>query len=116
SSSGDGTIRVWDVASVRLRRFPGHENPLHINRTNSPPISKGQKVIYGRSHAAVTAVSASKPFRAVWSRLEVIVEDESGKPVAWYPADIDCIAVHPSGRTWVGGTGTYLCLFSLEGG
>ncbi len=48
--------------------------------------------------------------------LETVVKaSATGQAVAWFPLALDHLATHPSGRTWAGGAGSYLCLITLEG-
>ena len=48
-----------------------------------------------------------------------VQQGTSLQPLAWFPEGIGSIAhicTHPSGRIWAGSVGSYLCLFTLEGG
>jgi hypothetical protein len=47
----------------------------------------------------------------------VILADPAAAPIACFPEPLEGkeSAAHPSGRTWAGGVGNYVCLFTLEG-
>jgi hypothetical protein len=48
--------------------------------------------------------------------LETVIESTAtGEAIAWFPIALESITTHPSGRTWAGSDGNYLCLFTLEG-
>jgi WD40 repeat protein len=93
--SDDGTVRVWDV-----------------------PSGACQKVYPGLGDVgAATAGVAQFPWLAWTHDLETVIEAaDSGQPVAWFPTALRRIAALPGGRAWAGTTGSYLCLFTLEGG
>jgi len=45
----------------------------------------------------------------------VIEPARSGDPIAWFPAAIEHITTHPSGRSWAGSAGNHVYLIELEG-
>jgi hypothetical protein len=48
--------------------------------------------------------------------LETVIEPASGgEAVAWFPAALDNITTHPSGRIWAGSVRNHLYLIRLEG-
>ena len=65
----------------------------------------------------IAAGAAAHPWRAIRRGLETVIERvRDGQAVAWFPAALDIIATHPSGRVWAGGVGNHLYLIRLEGG
>lgn len=91
------TVRVWDAESGSCLSITG----------------KGDVI-------AIVAGSQQFPWRAVrhpHSRaMETVIESSmSGEPVAWFSSSLYDITAHPSGRTWGGAGGNYVCLFTLEG-
>jgi WD40 repeat protein len=67
---------------------------------------------------AIAAGSQAFPLRAVARDLETAVERaDDGRAVSWFPVALSTIVTDPSDRcTWAGAAGSYLCLFTLEGG
>jgi WD40 repeat protein len=67
----------------------------------------------------IPARPAPSPACQLQSRGEetVIVADTATELIAYFPEPLEgegCTA-HPSGRTWAGAVGSYVCLFTLEG-
>jgi hypothetical protein len=55
-------------------------------------------------------------WRALRRSLETVIEPAAGgDPIAWFPAVLDNITTHPSGRSWAGSVGNHLYLIQLEG-
>jgi WD40 repeat protein len=94
SESADNSVRLWDAVT-----------------------GEGLKVLQGTIDPTGTGVSpVAFPWRAVVQGLETVVEDaHSSRAVAGLPVTLRDIVTHPSGRTWAGYLGNYLCLFTLEG-
>ena len=94
SGSDDDTVRVWDAASGDCL-----------------------EVIQGFGDVAAIAAPASVfPWRAMSRNLETVIEPASGgEAVAWFPAALEHLTTHPSGRIWAGSVGNHLYLIRLEG-
>lgn len=93
SGSADGTFRVWDVcggACLAVNAGRGDREPVSANRVQSP-------------------------WRVAVRGLETAIEAAAGE-AAWFSTTPGLIQGHPSGRSWAGAVGNYLCLFALEGG
>ena len=75
------------------------------------------EVIQGFGDVAAIAAPASVfPWRAMSRKWETVIEPASGgEAVAWFPAALDCITTHPSGRIWAGTVRNHLYLIRLEG-
>jgi WD40 repeat protein len=94
SGSDDKTVRVWDAASgACLEVIPGEGDV-----------------------SAIAAGAVAYPWRAVSRGQETVIERANdGQAVAWFPAALEHIATHPSGRVWAGSVGNHLYLIRLEG-
>jgi WD40 repeat protein len=90
----DRTVRLWDCASGDCL-----------------------EVIEGKTDlAALAAGPAAFPLRAVSPGLETVIESAAtGAVIAHWPVALTALTTHPGGRTWAGGAGTHLDLFTLEG-
>jgi uncharacterized protein (TIGR02996 family) len=68
------------------------------------------------------AIASGTPWPAFVRGPEVVVESaDTGEAVAWLPCALGFVSglkltTHPAGRTWAGGVGPHLYLFTLEGG
>ena len=87
-------MRVWDAASGECL-----------------------EVIQGSGDiASIAAAGKVFPWRAMSRNLETVIEPAGGgEAVAWFPAAMNPIATHPSGRIWAGSVGNHLYLIRLEG-
>jgi hypothetical protein len=66
--------------------------------------------------AAVAAAEEAFPWRAVSGNWEMVIEPGGGgEAVAWFPAAIRHITIHPSGRVWARVDKQSLDLIRLEG-
>jgi WD40 repeat protein len=133
----DTTIRVWDAkCGVQLLCIQGPREFLrdlgfsedgkrivarYFERLGKPETGEAH-VWKLRGLGDATAVTTrpgndgSGQFRAVCRKLETLIEVASiGEPLAWLAGGLQDVAAHPSGRTWAGSSGKYLCLFTLEG-
>jgi hypothetical protein len=64
---------------------------------------------------AVAAGTTVYPWRALARGPETVIERASdGHAVAWFPAPVDFIVAHPSGRAWAGAVNHQLYLIRLE--
>jgi WD40 repeat protein len=136
SSDDDTTVRVWDAASgaelAVLRGHTCHVGGVAFSPTGDRIVSEsfdhtvrvwdaasGQclEVIQGSGDVqAIAAGSQRFPLRALARGLDTVIERaDSGKPVAWFPVNLNAIVTHPSDRIWAGSAGNYLCLITLEG-
>jgi WD40 repeat protein len=95
SGSMDSTVRVWEArtgACLRVIRVPKDETEVDVKEP-------------------------AYPWRAAAQWPETVIKAVATRqPLAWFPEAVSDLATHPSGRTWAGGVGDYLCLFTLEGG
>jgi len=136
SGSADWAVRVWDAASgVELACLRGHKRSV-TSVTYSPD---GRRIVSG-SHddtvwvwdaasgecievmegsgdiAAIAAAGIVFRWRAMNRSLETVIEPAgSGEVVAWFPAAMDHITTHPSGRIWAGSVSNHLYIIRLEG-
>jgi hypothetical protein len=138
SGSHDETVRVWDAESGRaLACLRGHEYPVLSVAFDAAGrrIVSGQwdktvrvwdaesgvclELIPGKRDVMATAAGAtSYPWRALHRGFETVIERASdGQAVAWFPAALNHITTHPSGRIWAGSEseGHHLYLIRLEG-
>jgi hypothetical protein len=73
-----------------------------------------------RGHGDVAAIAAGVvrcPWRALARDQATVVQDAAtGNVVARFSEPLSRIVTHPSGQSWAGGMGSYLCLLGLEGG
>jgi WD40 repeat protein len=137
SGSGDRTVRVWDADSGReLACLRGHEGWVKSVRFNPDgcrivswsedatvrvwDVESGACLEEIRWRGEITASDAGavvSPWRAIQRGQETVIERASdGQAVAWFPAALDGIATHPSGRVWAGSVRSRLYLIRLEGG
>ena len=66
---------------------------------------------------AIAAPATVFPWRAMSRNLETVIEPASGgEAVAWFPAALEHLATHPSGRIWAGSVDKHVYLIRLEGG
>ena len=125
------TVRIWDAAFGMLLKFireSGDEPPIAAGATVLPwrnrvqglmeiqdPLS--ERAIQRRGDVlAIVAGAARLPWRALVRGLETVIETAaSGEAVAWYPAALESIITHPSGRVWAGSVASHLHLIRLEG-
>jgi WD40 repeat protein len=141
SGSWDKTVRVWDAASgAELARLDGHTDAVTsvaFDRSGARVVSasldrtvrvwgaaSGEclKVIHTLDSDYIQAIMEedpdSFPWRALSRDLETAIEPTAGgDPIAWFPADLQCITTHPSGRAWAGAErgGKHLYYIQLEG-
>ena len=94
SGSEDGTVRLWDAVNGEcVEILEGSGDVL-----------------------AVAAGAESYAWRAMARGLETAIEPAGGgMAVAWFPAELEIIATHPSGRIWAGSVSNHLYLIRLEG-
>jgi WD40 repeat protein len=94
SGARDETVRVWDAEGGECL-----------------------EVIQGRGDvAAIAAGPSSFPWRALPRGDGTAIEPASGaEPIAWFPAALDHITTHPSGRIWAGSVDKHLYIIQLEG-
>jgi hypothetical protein len=97
SASGDGTVRVWDAATGACL-----------------------EVIKGKGDVAAIAMGFNDardfPWRALNRGNETVIEPAAGgEPIGWFPAVLEYISTHPSGRMWAGSVGNHLYIIQLEG-
>jgi WD40 repeat protein len=97
SRSEDWTVRVWDADSGDCL-----------------------EVIQGQDDVAAIAKglggTGEFPWRALSRRDETVIEPAvGGEPIAWFPAQLDHITTHPSGRVWAGKVENHLYIIQLEG-
>ncbi|MFI5458011.1 MAG: DUF4062 domain-containing protein [Isosphaerales bacterium] len=137
SGSHDKTVRVWDADSgAELACLRGHEGPVE----NVVFDHEGRRIISGSwidktvrvwdaatgdcleviqgfgDVAAIAAPASVFPWRAMSRNLETVIEPASGgEAVAWFPAALEHLATHPSGRIWAGTVNNHLCIIKLEG-
>lgn len=136
SGAYDKTVRIWDACSGKeVACLKGHSggvgdvvfspDGLRIASRSWESVRVWDarngnclEVVQGSGDVrAIAAGSQAFPLRALARAVETVVEQaDTGKPVAWFPAYLRSIVTHPSGRTWAGAAGNYLCLISLEGG
>src|SRR5262249_47742774 len=136
SGSWDETVRIWDVTSgAELACLRGHQNVLGVSfsangrRFASASLDQTSwiwnlercecfEVIQGTGDLAALAFGLpSIPCRGLLRGSVTVIESASTmQTVAWFPFTLDRLATHPSGRIWAGSVGSYLCLFTLEGG
>ena len=123
SGSVDRTVRVWDADSGReLACLRGHEDWV----TSVAFDAAGRRIVSGSEDktvrvwdadsgvalevlpgtgdvVAIAAGDAAYPWRALGLGLETVIQRASGgQAVAWFPAALEDIATHPSGRLWAG--------------
>jgi WD40 repeat protein len=135
SGSDDRTVRVWDAESGReLATLRGHNRPV----TSVAFEPDGRRIVSGsddtearvwdgecgaclqvipRTGVFVAMAKRTKfyPWRALRRGWETAIERAGdGHSVAWFPAFLDPIATHPSGRVWAGAVGNHLCLIRPE--
>jgi hypothetical protein len=56
------------------------------------------------------------PWRAMNRGNETVIEPAmGGNPIAWFPAALENITTHPSGRRWAGSENNHLYIIQLEG-
>jgi WD40 repeat protein/uncharacterized Zn finger protein (UPF0148 family) len=131
----DGAVRVWDASSgAQLASFRGRGSwGGHL--AFSPD---GRRIVFrswnettiwdATSGACVEVIPVSGdvnsidgdaqdfPLQATSRALETAIEQSSVRPaVAWFPAELDLITTHPSGRIWAGANRNHLYLIKLEG-
>jgi hypothetical protein len=71
----------------------------------------------GGDVTAIACGAAVFPWRVLAREQETVIEDAAtGAVVARFPESLACIVTHPSGRSWAGGVGSYVCILRLEGG
>jgi hypothetical protein len=75
------------------------------------------KEIQGSGDVAAIAGPASVfVWRWMSRNSETVIERASGdEAVAWFPAQLENLATHPSGRIWAGSMGNHLYVIRLEG-
>jgi WD40 repeat protein len=136
SGGEDRTVKVWDAQTGQQTfTLEGHTGPVlsvafgpdgkHITSESSDgtarlwdPVSGQDLEVLERGNdlAALASDPASFPWRLRESGLETVVEEvANGRPLAWLPFTPQQLSTHPLGRTWAGGVGSYVCLFTLEG-
>ncbi len=65
----------------------------------------------------LVAMPTGNRYQAVRDPLETIVQNTTvGRAVAWFALPLTNLTEYPSGRSWAGSYGSYLCLVTLEGG
>jgi WD40 repeat protein len=137
SGSWDGTVRVWDAHSFQeLAVLRGHKYRVtsvsyssdgrriagasenHSVRVWDAATGEQLEVIRGDGELAAIADGAARfPWRLLARDEETVIEDAAkGQVVARFPQSLSHTVTHPSGRSWAGGVGSYLCVFRLEGG
>jgi len=61
------------------------------------------------------ALCAGNRRQAVLFGPEVEIKTETGQMLGWFPAALESLTAHPSGRIWAGSSGKHLYHFALEG-
>jgi WD40 repeat protein len=140
SGSEDNTVRVWEAQTgTEMICLRGHRAPVLsvsfspdgrrlVSRSKDQTVRVWEaqtgtclEVLQGTADpTAVAAESPVYPWRALGQTLETVIETAaSGQPLAWFSEFLEQFVTHPvthpSGRTWAGSIGNYLCLFTLEG-
>jgi WD40 repeat protein len=139
SGSDDGTVRVWDAATgLELACLHGHEDAVTsvaFDRTGGGIVSGSDDgtvcvwdaatgecidVIQGTGDVAAIAAGFNDtgkfPWRALNRGNETVIEPAAGgEPIAWFPAALENITTHPSGRMWAGSLYDHLYIIQLEG-
>jgi len=142
SSACDNSVRVLDAATgAQILCLRGHESLVgrlafsrdgralascaagHNVRLWDMTTGNYLGVTLGAAGAAAFAAIEEGGIRYPWVSLNQIMEMEtvvhettSLRPIAWFPEAIAHLSTHSSGRIWAGSLGSYLCLFTLEGG
>jgi WD40 repeat protein len=136
SGSSDRTVRVWDAArGAELGCLRGHVGWV-LRVAYSPD---GRRIVSGSIDdtvrvwdadsgqslevtqgsgdiAAIAAGGRAFPWRAINRNLGTVFEPAGrGEAVAWFPAAMDHITTHASGRVWAGSADNHLYLIRLEG-
>src|SRR5262249_53357261 len=94
SGSSDKTVRVWDA-----------------QRGYCLEVIRGSGDV-----AAIAAGSKAYPWRPLSRGAGTVIEPATGGgPIAWFPAEPDLIATHPSGRLWAWSWLNYMWILQLEG-
>jgi hypothetical protein len=97
SGSWDRTVRVWDAATGACL-----------------------EVIQGTGDVAAIADGFDDardfPWRALNRDNETVIEPAAGgEPIAWFPAALENITTHRSGRMWAGSVRNHMYIIQLEG-
>jgi WD40 repeat protein len=94
SGSSDQTVRVWDAQSGECLEVIEGSGDIH----------------------AIAATGTGLRWRALSREQETVVEPVAGgDPVAWFPAALQHLSSHPSGRAWAGSHVHEVYLIQLEG-
>lgn len=135
SGSKDETVRIWDpVAGTEILRLVGHRRhvtDVSFSRDGRQVISSSRdgtvriwdgltgeclEVFPGRSDiSALAAGAAAYPWKVLARDSETSFEPAGGsKSKAWFPANLQNLATHPSGRIWAGSVDHVLYLVRLD--
>jgi hypothetical protein len=137
SGSSDETVRVWDAQSgVELTCLRGHTGWVHSvafapdgRRLLSGSDDQTMRVWDAQSWERLEVIEGSGDVRAIaatigtgfrWRALrrgqETVVEPATGdEPLAWFPAALENLSAHPSGRAWAGSDRNHVYIIQLEG-
>lgn len=63
----------------------------------------------------VQAVVGGSPARAIARGVETVIEDTTGRPMAWFPVYVEFLTTHASGKLSTGNVHNHLYLLTLEG-
>jgi WD40 repeat protein len=124
-SAGKGEYVIYGVSTVAFTA-DGKEIVTH-SRFGTPFLSETHTSCVWDERSGVClktlqgmggfpAVCAGSRWQAVIRGPEVeITSAETGQVVVRFPAALECLTAHPSGRIWAGSSGKHLYHFALEG-
>jgi WD40 repeat protein len=132
SASNDRTVRIWDAASGAERAcFRGHAH--WVKSVEWSP--DGRRIVSGsvdqtvrvwdaasgecleviEDSGGVAVVAESRSWWGGKGHETQIKSTAGGAPLAWFPAALEDITTHPSGRIWAGTVDKHLYIIQLEG-